>query len=761
MNKLYIYVFVLIVTVAHAQQPSGTLRGVVTNTHSQQTIAGVTVKLLSTKLGAITNSKGEYTIKNIPVGTYSVQFSSVGFEQKTQADVVIRSGRSTVTDVSLKEQATSSDAVTVQADYFSANDATVGSAMEYSSEEIRRAPGSAGDINRVLTSSPSIGRVDDSRADIVVRGGSPAENSFLIDNIPVYNINYFPKQGASGGPISFINIAQVRSMNFRTGGYDASFNALSSVVDISLKDGNSEHFAAQADLNMIGVGGMIEGPLGNGSSYYVSVSRGYLDALKDMLGQTGVPQWANIQGKITLNAGADDKIGIIAFSALSDFKRDKTEALGTNTSVNNNQQWQNIYGANWKHIYGTTGYANTSLSFNSIHGFEWARFPQNDSMFMDNDYTQQAIHLRHVSHFVHSTQIESEIGFDTRYELNNLSAFVAAHVDSTSTFIQSQYVRNTPNMFRYDAFASLIATLFDKLHTSVGMRAEQSMYSENRTLAIQVLPRVSLQYNISNDVTISACWGKFTQALPLALLQYAINNTFPTKPIIATHVVASLGWIVSSDTRVTVEAYKKDYNNMPIDIAEPTRSPLDDAVSDFEYKQTTHYRFNGTARSYGIELALQKKMSSDIYATIGSSMNRSFYTDGNGVERSRLYDNRYLLNATIGWKISDSWEVGGQFAMMGGNAYSPINDSLSKLRGVEVVNNSEVMMSHLPAYTTFNLRVDKRFNFEQSNIIVYLTALNALNLQNTKTIEWNPYSKTVITTQHIGILPVLGVEWQM
>lgn len=113
MNKLYIYVFVLIVTVAHAQQPSGTLRGVVTNTHSQQTIAGVTVKLLSTKLGAITNSKGEYTIKNIPVGTYSVQFSSVGFEQKTQADVVIRSGRSTVTDVSLKEQATSSDAVTV------------------------------------------------------------------------------------------------------------------------------------------------------------------------------------------------------------------------------------------------------------------------------------------------------------------------------------------------------------------------------------------------------------------------------------------------------------------------------------------------------------------------------------------------------------------------------------------------------------------------------------------------------------------------
>lgn len=67
--------------------------------------------------------------------------------------------------------------------------------MEYSSEEIRRAPGSAGDINRVLTSSPSIGRVDDSRADIVVRGSSPAENSFLIDNIPVYNINYFPKQG--------------------------------------------------------------------------------------------------------------------------------------------------------------------------------------------------------------------------------------------------------------------------------------------------------------------------------------------------------------------------------------------------------------------------------------------------------------------------------------------------------------------------------------------------------------------------------------
>ena len=154
-------------------------------------------------------------------------------------------------------------------------------------------------------------------------------------------------------------------------------------------------------------------------------------------------------------------------------------------------------------------------------------------------------------------------------------------------------------------------------------------------------------------------------------------------------------------------------------------------------------------------------MSSNIYAGFGASYARSFYTDVFNVERSRSFDNQYSTNATIGWRIDNDWELGAQFVAMGGNAYAPLNDSASKARAMEVFVSDQYMKAHLPGYFTFNARVDKRFHFQQSSITLYLTLLNALNIHNTKTIEWNPYSKSIVTTKHIGLLPVLGVEWQL
>jgi hypothetical protein len=592
-----------------------------------------------------------------------------------------------------------------------------------------------------------------------VRGGSPAENVFFVDNIPFVNINYFPKQGASGGPISYINIAQVKSMNFYTGGFDGTFNALSSVIDISLRDGNSEQFGAHADFNMIGLGATAEGPLGGGSSYYVSASRGYLDLLKGLLGQSGTPRWANAQGKVSLNLGNNDKISILGFSAFSDFLRDTPEGLETNTSHNVQHQQNHTYGMNWRHIADKIGFANTSLSFVSVHGREWSRVPQNDSLFWDNDYVEQALHLRNVSHLLISSIFTTDAGFDGRLEWHTLDSFVPSSPDAVGGATSSRYLNTSISAVRWDFFASLHTFITDKLKFSAGGRVESASYGTNRTLETVLLPRLSANYQLSDVLMVSAAWGKFSQPLSMGILQYSIDTQFPSKPIIATHFVGSIAWLAREDMRITFEAYQKDYENMPLDTKQPYRFPIDDAVGDFDFQRTTSFLFTGTARARGIEVSLQKKMSESFYATIGTTLMRSSYIGLDGVERNRLYDNRFVGNCTIGWKITDEWEVGFQLAAMGGNAYTPLNDSASKSSGKIVYSVKDFMQSHLPLYKIVNLRVDKRIHFASSSIVVYLTMLNAFNLSNVKNIEWNPYSRVVNTTNHIGLLPILGVEW--
>ncbi len=98
------------------------------------------------------------------------------------------------------------ETIEVNAGYFVKMEEQPVSLTNFSREKIRRAPGSAGDINRILMSLPSIAKVNDQSNSLVVRGGSPIENSFYIDNIEIPNINHFPTQGSSGGPIDILNV---------------------------------------------------------------------------------------------------------------------------------------------------------------------------------------------------------------------------------------------------------------------------------------------------------------------------------------------------------------------------------------------------------------------------------------------------------------------------------------------------------------------------------------------------------------------------
>lgn len=209
---------------AHAQEPSrsGSIRGLVLAAATRQPLAGAAAVVLDRGLTALAGDDGRFTVAGVPAGLHRVQIVLVGYDAAILHDVVVRPNRVTPLAVELDEAPSLHEVVAVTADYFSAEEEESVGTVSFNFEEIRRSPGSAGDVSRLLQVLPSVGMATDQRNDLIVRGGSPAENLTVVDNIEIPNINHFPTQGASGGVIGLLNTDLIADVSFSAGGFARS-----------------------------------------------------------------------------------------------------------------------------------------------------------------------------------------------------------------------------------------------------------------------------------------------------------------------------------------------------------------------------------------------------------------------------------------------------------------------------------------------------------------------------------------------------------
>ncbi len=254
--------------------------GRVVDAETNYPLCSTTVVVKELDKGVYTNEKGQYKIMNLPVGNYTIAFQLIGTQPQLKTDVIIRSNRTTFVNGELKRTAIQIEGIKVETDYFAEIVDQSTSVISFSNEEIRRAPGSAGDVSRIMMSLPSVAKVNDQSNNLIVRGGNPMENTFFIDNIEIPNINHFPHQGSSGGPIGILNVDFIDDVTFNTGGFSAIYgDKLSSIMELDFRDGNPNEFDGQIDFSWVGFGGIFEGPINEKCSAMLAVKRSYLQYL--------------------------------------------------------------------------------------------------------------------------------------------------------------------------------------------------------------------------------------------------------------------------------------------------------------------------------------------------------------------------------------------------------------------------------------------------------------------------------------------------
>jgi len=740
---------------------TGTIEGVALDATTQAPLIGANVMLLNTTLGAVSDENGKFIIRNIPVGNYSVQFRLIGYSPETKTDIIVRPQRMTNVNAELSELAVASEEVVVTAGYFNQNDVQQMNSVGFSGEEIRRAPGSGGDISRTMMSLPSLAKVNDQSNSLIVRGGSPLENAFYIDGIEIPNINHFPTQGATGGPIGMVNVDLIDEVNFHTGGFSPSYgDKLSSILDIKFREGNRNNFDGQFDLNIAGFGGVAEGPLGESGSYLISARRSYLDYVIKIfnVGTSVVPSYDDVQGKVVYDLSQNHKLTFLGIYGDDHNNPDLKAAL------ENDMVWfgpQDIYqsagGIVWRALWGKNAYSTTSIGYLSSRFNEDMYETNTGAHLLRNKSTEAIASFRNVNHARVSEILSVEFGVEAKRLMNEYDNSYGAYTSATGDSTPASSINQNLNANKIGEFFNCIIQPVEGLKAALGVRGDYFSVNDRVTVA----PRASLSYQIYELTTVRATTGVYYQNLPLLLISQNAANKNLRSPY-AVHYIVGIDRLMAEDTKLSVDGYVKEYYDFPVDPSEPSLFLVDEVFyrTGF-YLNHSALTSEGKARSRGIEITIQKKLAQNFYGLASATYFRTEYRGADDIWRNRVFDNRIIVSAEGGYKPNSEWEFSARWIYAGGTPYTPFDVAQSQqlMRGVFDANR--INDARYPAYHSMNVRFDKRFHFESSNLILYLSAWNVYNRKNVAGYFWNEKKNTVGTLYQWNLLPIFGVEYEL
>jgi hypothetical protein len=738
----------------------GVVHGQVLEKFSQVPIADVSIVVENLGLETTTGADGRYQFEAVPVGSYSLVFRVLGYRPLAKTDVIVRSNRITYANAELERVALELEGLVVVAGSFPEEEAQPNSIVGFSGEEIRRAPGSASDVSRIVAALPSVAKVNDQTNSLIVRGGSPMENSFYVDNIEIPNINHFPTQGASGGPIGLINVDLIDAVDFRTGGFSAAYgDRLSSVMDIEFRDGNRSEFDGQLDLSMMGFGGVLEGPLSGGKgSWLLSARRSYLDLIVNMVdvGSTVAPRYGDYQGKIVYDLSPSHQVSALGVFADDHMHSDSTVAVENAMVYFGDQDLATgTVGVNWRALWDG-GVSNTSLSITANRFDEHFSEATTGGFLTRNRSSEHAIALRTVTRYQVSGQMSLEFGIEAKHLIADFDNRYAAHTDAIGNPTPESVLVTRVAENKTGAFASMSMRPATRLTATVGLRADHFTFNKHTHLS----PRFSISYQITDQTSLNAATGIYYQSLPLVLLAQNEGNRESSDPR-ATHLVVGLNHFLTEHTKLSVELYHKEYTRSPIDPEQPSLFLVDELFYRYGfYTQHGTLTDSGRAQSTGVEVTFQKRLARDVYGLVSASYSRTRYRGSDLVWRNRVFDNRLILGIEGGYKPSNNWEFSARWIFAGGVPYTPYDLDRSAQLSRAVLDENRVNQERLSNYHSLNVRFDRRFHFSKSNLIIYLSVWNAYNRKNVASHYWNEIEGAPDLIYQWSALPIFGFEFE-
>jgi hypothetical protein len=756
------------------QSADGTIRGEVIDAQTKEPLAGVNVFVPGTSIGASTDLKGKFFIPDLPIGTYQLEISYVGYMIQKFTDIVVTHNKPAMVDIQLMEQIMESEKIVVTAGYFVEETMTQPSTIGLQREEIRRFPGGFEDVVRTVSTLPGVAiNVSGGRNDLLVRGGGPSENLYVVQNIEVPNINHFGTQGTGSGSLSFINLDFVENVSFSTGGFTAEYgDKMSSTLALNMSRGRSDHIGGKLLVSATQYGFNLEGPLGQSGDFIFSTRQSYLDLIFKAAGLPFIPVYTDFNFLVHYDLSDRDKIFLLGLAAIDQVDRDLSsdENRIKNAGIMDNTQNQYISGLNYRRLLNK-GYLDLTLGFNA-YNYQFNQIDEFGEKYFDSKAKETEFSIK-AQHFVGLSKtlgLLSGVSFKN-VRVDNETVFADTIYDRSGNRVPvqslglTQYTNLIADGKKYAAFIKADWAVTPKLSMNFGFRLDYYSFLEKPAY---LSPRFNLRYKLTNSFSLKGSLGIYYQSPSYV---WMVNDQ--NRELLALEnnmAIIGIDYLIQDDLRMSVETFYKRYDNLPTGTLPDVNDYLvitntgtgfggrEDDFQSFGYFQMVP---NGTGIAYGFEWLLQKKFSRiPCYGQISFGYNKIEYTAGNGQIYPGQYDQRIIINIAGGYQFNEKWEISSKFRYYTGIPFTPVyRPSDNPLNPGTIQNLPEQYLSErLDPEGIWDVRVDRYFNFSKWRLVIFLDIQNILNIKYQTRPTYDFWKDEVVTQNQIGILPSIGIS---
>lgn len=677
-----------------------TISGYLTDGKSGESMINASVFDHRSRKGTVSNEYGFYSI-TLPVGEVDLQFTYVGYQTEKRS---FNLRRDTSISIGFNESITLQEITVTGHQKITGVQSTQMSAVEVPIAQIKTVPTLFGeaDLIKALQLLPGVQAGSEGSTGMYVRGGGPDENLFLLDGIPVYNINHM------AGFFSVFNPDAVKNVTLYKGNFPARFGGrLSSVIDVRMNDGNNKEIRGNLSVGLISSKLNIEGPIfSENTTFNFSARRTYFDLLAQPLIAIAVKSeqdenydgslsagyyFYDLNGKISHKFSEKDRLylslymGDDAIYAKFRSRYRDTDNNKMSEHMKLDWDWGNIVSsARWNRVVNNRLFMNSTIAYTRYRfdlylgtRFEETQRNPPSYAYVDymvgyksgiEDYTAKV-------DFDFAPHPDHDVKFGANYTYHIFRPGVSVsqnEIKYNNETIKNDTVFGDKNVYSHETMAYIEdnITLGQALKINLGLH--YSMFHVQKEAYNSLQPRASMRWLLSDRVSVKAGYAAMSQYVHLLSNS---NVSLPTdlwvpvtrriKPMRSHQYSAGVFYNFRDLIDFSVEGYYKSMHNL---IEYRDGASFLGSTSGWEDKVAM-----GEGWAYGLELLAQKSVGKTT-GWIGytwAKAERKFDRTGQEINNGKIFpakfDRRHDFSLVVSHKFSDRFDLAGTWVISSGN----------------------------------------------------------------------------------------------
>lgn len=629
-------------------QEKFTLSGIITDEETGEALIGANIYVTTLEKGTSTNTYGFYSLTLPRTDSLGIIFSYIGYIPQIKK---IYADKNLELDIEMKPSTSTLEEVTIQGQ----QDANVArpqmSVVNVPLEKIKELPVILGEIDvlKVIQLLPGVQSGNEGTTGIFVRGGNADQNLVLLDEATVYNPSHL------FGLFSTFNSRALNNVTLIKGGFPAQYGGrLSSILDISMKEGNNRKFQGEGGIGLVTSQLTLEGPIKKEkASFIVSGRRTYIDLILTPfleVGNSSDYHFYDINGKVNWKISSKDRLFFSFFTGKDDALYNETKGISYNIKFGNSAAT-----LRWNHLFGQKLFLNTSLIYNT--------YEQDIATIQDNFFSQVVSGINDVNgkmEFQYFPSLNHEIRFGAHY--TNHRFLSGGKSEAQTSGNQTINVSNLPSKYfsEYAFYVNDEFNIYRGFSANLGFRFPG--FSDSDVNYFEWEPRATLKLQLGPTSSVKAAYTvmhQFLHLVPSSTASVPTDIWLPsskrTKPQLSEQF--AIGYFRNfnqNQFETSAELYYKTMDNQVL-FREGNQ-----LIESLEVDTGLVY---GKGESYGLEFFLRKNtgpLTGWLSYTL-SKTDQKFDSLNFGRTFPFQYDRRHAVSLAIAYKINPRWTVSAVF----------------------------------------------------------------------------------------------------